>query len=158
MELVSLDEPVERAFFVKAAQMNRPFDDRASAAELQVETVFRNRNEAELKAWGIGFIDGKLALASPAPLVESREVHERKPHRPFDLVNILASEEHRGAMGVDANNGLAKFMRRGVDQEREDVALVEAGLLFHVGSLQRMTRHVRSSYALKAMCVRVVVR
>jgi hypothetical protein len=24
----------------------RPFDDRASAAELQVETVFRNRNDA----------------------------------------------------------------------------------------------------------------
>ena len=61
-------------------------------------------------------------------------------------------------MRVDANNGLAKFMRRGVGQEREDVALVEAGLLFRVGSLQRMTRHVRSSYALKAMCVRVVVR
>jgi hypothetical protein len=111
IKLVSLDEPVERAVFVKAAQMNRPFDDRASAAELQAETVFRNRNDAKVKAWGIRFIDGKLALASPAPLVESREIHKRKPHRPFDL----ASEEHRGAMRVNANDGLAKFMRRGVD-------------------------------------------
>ena len=39
------------------------------------------------------------------------------------------SEEHRGAMRVDANDGLAKFMRRGVSQESEDVALVEAGLV-----------------------------
>jgi hypothetical protein len=32
-------------------------------------------------------------------------------------------------MRVDANDGLAKFMRRGVSQESEDVALVEAGLV-----------------------------
>ena len=38
-------------------------------------------------------------------------------------------------MRVDANDGLAKFMRCGVGQESEDVALVEAGLLFDVGSL-----------------------
>ena len=31
-------------------------------------------------------------------------------------------------MSIDANDGLAKFMRRGVGQESEDVALVEAGL------------------------------
>ena len=42
-------------------------------------------------------------------------------------------------MRVDANDGLAKLMRRGVGQEREDVALVEAGLLFYVGSLQGMS-------------------
>ncbi len=84
-----------------------------------------------------GLIDGKLALASPAPLVESREVHERKPHRPFDLVDILASEEHRGAMSIDANDGLAKFMRRGVGQESEDVALVEAGLVHRFVSSDR---------------------
>ena len=39
-------------------------------------------------------------------------------------------------MGVDANDGLAQTMGRGVGQESEDVALVEAGLLFHVGSLR----------------------
>jgi hypothetical protein len=35
-------------------------------------------------------------------------------------------------MGVDANDGLAKLMRRGVGQESEDVTLVEEGLLFHL--------------------------
>jgi hypothetical protein len=40
-------------------------------------------------------------------------------------------------MRVDANDGLAKFMRRGVGQESEDVALVETGLVHRFVSSDR---------------------
>ena len=92
----------------------------------------RNRNGAEVQIRSIGFIDRKLARAGPPPLVEGRIIHERKAYRLFDFVDILAGEENRGTMRIDAGDGLAQPMRRGIRQKGEDIALVKCAL-FHTG-------------------------
>lgn len=113
-ELAAVGELVERAVFIETAQMDRPFDDLASPAELKARRIPGDRDDSEVEVRSVSLVDLELALAGEAPLFEGRKIHEGEQHRLLDLVDILACEKHRGAMGVDSKDRLAKAVRCGI--------------------------------------------
>ena len=115
--------PVERHGLVEAAHVRRPFDDLALPAEPERCAHADDRQRFEIDARRVVAIDGDLGLAGQAALLQRREIHERKPHRPLDLVDIGAGEKDRRIGGVDPSRPAVKPIRARVGEQAKDRVL-----------------------------------
>ena len=73
--------------------MNRPFDDRAGAAQMKAPGVTGDGNGAEVEGRRIAAIDRDLALGGGLALRQGREIHIGKPDRALHLVDVGAGQE-----------------------------------------------------------------
>src|SRR5271154_7144040 len=122
-------DAVERRVLVEPPHVDDPFDDFALAANLERRASARNGKGREVNRRRIGAIDGYLCLAGGAALVERREIHEREPDRPLDLVGVGTSQKHDGGRRVDTPDRLAQSVRFGIGEKAEHCLLQTGGTI-----------------------------
>ena len=125
-------QPIERGVFVEPAQVHRTFYSEAVAAKAEVATVTRNRHDIETNIGRVAPVDRDLRVAGSMPLRERREIHEGEVDGALDLVNIWPGQKYGRAVGVDADDGLAPLIGRGILEECEHAALVLFRFRVHV--------------------------
>ena len=125
-----LGDPVERPALVEPAHVGDPFDDFAGAADGEAVVSAHDRQRLEIDARRVVSIDGDFRFAGLAPFVERREIHERKPDRPLDLVDVGSGEEHDRVCGVDARHRPARAVGARVGEEAEH-RLLRIGRIAH---------------------------
>ena len=121
---VPLGDPVERRILVEAPHMAGPLDDLAVSAEPEAAGRHDDRQRAEIDAGRVLPVDRDLRLAGFAPLFEGREIHEREPDRPLDLVDVPPCQEDDRARGVDPADRLAQAECGFVGEEAESLVLL----------------------------------
>ena len=68
---------------------------------MQTGLIARDRQGAEIDIGRIGAVDTNLRIASGFALFKGGEIHIGIGDGAFDLVDIIAGQEDRGAMGID---------------------------------------------------------
>ena len=118
------------AVLVEPAHVHDPFDDFARTPDRERRAVANDRQRLEIDARRVVAIDGDFGFASRPPLVERREIHERKPDRPLDLIDVGAGKKHDRVGGVGAPDRGAQPVRARVGEEAEH-RLLRVGRLGH---------------------------
>ena len=142
-----LGDPVERRRLVEPAHVHDPFDDFARTPDRERRAVANDRQRLEIDARRVVAIDGDLGFASRPPPVERREIHERKPDRPLDLIDVGAGKKHYRVGGVRAPDPAAQPVRARVGEEAEH-------RLLQVGRLRHSTPSTISRPARRRRCPR----
>ena len=149
---IALGDPIEGRILVEPAEVRDPFDDLARASDRQEVPLAHDRRRLEIDAGRIVSIDGDLRLAGLAPLVERREIHEWKPDRPLDLVDVGTGEEHHGSRGVDAPDSLSQAVRTRIGKKPEH-RLLQLDRLIHASSLGMLRLRRADSQSVKPYIV-----
>ena len=97
---------IEGGIFVEATEMDRPSNGSAVTAEAQDAALTGDGNDAEIESRCIAPDDHYLSLASSMSLFQRRIVDKRFADGALDLVDVRAGEEHRCAVGVNADDRL----------------------------------------------------
>ena len=126
---VPRDDAVERRILVKSPHVGDPFDDFALAPDLERLACADDGQRRQVNVRRIGAIDHDLRLASAAPLIKRREIHEREFDRPLDLVSVGTGEKHDRIRGVDSEDGLAQPMCLGIGEKAEHRLLQFGGIV-----------------------------
>jgi hypothetical protein len=127
----------EHGLLRESAHVHGPFDDLATAAELQPPFIAHDGDEAKINVGRVRPVDLHLPDGGGVAGVQRREVDEAQVHALAQLVGVLTNKEHAGAVGLDDVDALiAAAVRGGVAEEGADLALFLVGEFEH-----RVDRH-----------------